>query len=120
MNDKYFLVLNTCPDQATADAIAKTLVTEGLAACVSRLPGLRSTYCWKGRMLDDAEVLLFVKTSGARLATLTARIGELHPYEVPEIIALEIVAGSERYLDWLGQTLAAAGQRPDPSATQDS
>lgn len=109
MNNKYFVVLCSCPDEATAGRLARTLVDERLAGCISRLPGVTSTYRWEGRVQEDPEVLLVIKTTGERLATLSARIEALHPYEVPEIIAVEIGAGSERYLGWLGQTVAAAG-----------
>ena len=112
LNEKNFVVLSTAPDEATASQLASTLVEEGLAACVSRLPGLRSTYSWQGRMCDEPEVLLIIKTSAARLATLCARLEALHPYEVPEVIALPIVAGSERYLAWLGQTGAETDREP--------
>jgi len=112
LTEKNFVVLSTVPDEATAGHLASTLVEEGLAACVSRLPGLRSTYRWQGRMCDEAEVLLIIKTSAARLATLCARLETLHPYEVPEVIALPIVAGSERYLAWLGQTGAEPDREP--------
>lgn len=104
--EKYFIVFSSCPDEAVAERLARQLVEEGLAACVSRLPGARSTYRWEGAIHDDAEVLLIAKTSAARLATLTARISALHPYEVPEVLAVPVEAGAERYLGWLGQTLA--------------
>ena len=113
LTDKNFVVLSTAPDDAVAARLAQALVSEGLAACVSRLPGLRSTYRWQGRICDETEVLLLIKTSGARLATLCARLEALHPYEVPEVIALPIVAGAERYLGWLGQTGAVPGPDQD-------
>ncbi len=105
LKDKYFVVLTTCPDEMTAERLAKTLVEERLAACVNRLPGMRSTYAWQGQVQDDPEVLLIAKTNGERLATLSARVQELHPYELPEVIALPVAAGAERYLAWIGQTL---------------
>lgn len=105
MNEKYFIVLTTCPDETTADILSRRLVEERLAACVSRVPGVRSTYWWQGTVQDDAEVLLIAKTNGERVATLSARIQELHPYEVPEVIALPVALGAERYLAWIGQSL---------------
>jgi len=105
MKNRYLVVLSTCPDEDSAAIVARALVSENLAACVNRVPGVRSTYCWQGELKDDAEILLVIKTSSDRLVTLTARIEQLHPYEVPEIIALQVENGSERYLDWLGQTL---------------
>ncbi len=106
--NSYLLVFCTCPDEATAERLAVSLVGERLAACATRLPGATSVYTWEGEVHQDREVLLLLKTTGARLATLSARIGALHPYEVPEVVAVDIAAGSERYLDWLGQTVAAA------------
>lgn len=106
MTEKYFVVLTTCPDETTAETLSRRLVEERLAACVNRLPGIRSTYWWQGAVHEDQEVLLMAKTSGDRVATLSARIQELHPYEVPEVIALPIALGAERYLAWIGQTLA--------------
>jgi periplasmic divalent cation tolerance protein len=106
MNNIYFIVLCTCPDEAVASKIAKDLVLERLAACVNRLGPVGSTYFWEGQLLDDQEVLLIIKTSKERLANLTARIEALHPYEAPEVVAIEVAGGSERYLAWLGQTLA--------------
>lgn len=113
LNSNNFVVLSSAPDESTAARLAAALIDEGLAACVSRVAGVRSTYRWQGRVCDEPEVLLVIKTSGARLATLCARLEALHPYEVPEVIALPIVAGAERYLDWLGQTGAAPGPDPD-------
>lgn len=106
MNEKYFLVLTTCPDETTAEVLSRRLVEERLAACVNRVPGIRSTYRWQGAVHDDAEVLLIAKTNGERVATLSARIQELHPYEVPEVIALPVALGAERYLAWIGQSVA--------------
>ena len=105
MKNKYLVVFCTCPDDATADSLASALVGENLAACVNRVAGVRSTYRWEGRMHDDEEILLIIKTSAQRLATLSARIQALHPHEVPEVVAVEVAGGSERYLAWLGQTV---------------
>ena len=95
------LVLCTCPDAASAARIARALVAERLAACVNRVPGLASTYRWRGEIHDDAEVLLLIKTQRAGFDALRARLVELHPYELPEVIALDIAAGHAPYLDWL-------------------
>jgi periplasmic divalent cation tolerance protein len=83
-------------------------VSERLAACVNRIPGVHSTFLWEGRLQEDEEILLIIKTSADRLATLSARIQALHPYEVPEVVAVGIAGGSERYLSWLGQSVGAA------------
>jgi periplasmic divalent cation tolerance protein len=95
------LCLSTCPDAETAARIARTLIEERLAACVNRVPGVSSTYRWQGEVHDDAEVLLLIKTTRERLDALRERPVELHPYEVPELIALEIADGLPAYLDWL-------------------
>ncbi len=105
MKNKYFMVFCTCPDEAVAGSIARTLVAERLAACVNRVTGLRSTYAWEGAIHDEAEVLLLAKTTGEQLANLSTRIQALHPYDVPEIVGVEIGEGSERYLAWIGQSV---------------
>jgi periplasmic divalent cation tolerance protein len=108
------VVLCTCPDDATAERIARELVSAGLAACVNRGP-FRSVYRWKGALQDQPEVLLVIKTTGARYAELESLLKALHPYEVAEIIALPVVAGSTKYLDWLSeQTRAAATDARPP------
>lgn len=96
-----FLILSTCPDADTAQRLARTLVEERLAACVSVLPGLVSTYRWQGQVEQAAEVQLLAKTTTDRRETLMARLAELHPYELPEILAVETAAGLPAYLDWV-------------------
>jgi periplasmic divalent cation tolerance protein len=99
------LCLSTCPNADVAARIARALVEERLAACVNRLPGVNSTYRWQGEIHEDAEVLLLIKTTRERFDALRDRLAELHPYEVPELIALEVADGLPAYLDWLaGET----------------
>ena len=93
----------TCPDAATAERIAQTLVDERLAACVNVLPGLRSVYRWQGAVERTDEVLLLVKTGRERLEALTARVHALHPYELPELVAVEVAGGLGAYLDWVSE-----------------
>ena len=100
------LALCTCPDAETAARIAQVLVEERLAACVNRVPGIRSTYRWQGEIHDDAEVLLVIKTTGERFDALRARLSALHPAAVPELIALAIADGLPAYLDWLARETA--------------
>lgn len=100
------LCLSTCPDGDTAARIAHVLVEERLAACVNRMPGITSTYRWEGKVHEDNEVLLLIKTTRERFATLRTRLAELHPYEVPELIALEIADGLPAYLNWLARESA--------------
>lgn len=95
------LCLSTCPDQATADRIAEALVRERLAACVNRLPGVHSTYRWRGTLCRESECLLLIKTVRANFDALKARLLALHPYELPELIAVELAAGHAGYLDWV-------------------
>lgn len=110
----FAVVLVTAPDARTAAGLARSLVDARLAACVNLVPGIRSIYRWEGKMCDDAEVLCIVKTRHALLDALVACIREEHPYTVPEIIALPLVAGSAPYLAWL-----AAATRPDPGRSAD-
>ena len=100
------LAYSTCPDAASAAAIARALVDERLAACVNHLPGLHSTYRWQGQVEQADEVLLLIKTTAGRLDALTARLRELHPYELPELIAVEVRAGLPAYLDWVAAETA--------------
>lgn len=104
---KALLVHCTVPDEDTADRLARTLVSERLAACVSRVPGVVSTYRWQGEIEIAGELLLVIKTTRERFEALRTRLVELHPYEVPELIACEIVAGHAPYLDWLARETAS-------------
>lgn len=99
------VVLCTVPSEQVGVQIAQTLLEEQLVACVNILPGVRSLYRYKGKLEDDRELLLVIKTSDERLPSLIRRVPELHPYEVCEVIALEVSAGHPPYLDWvLGST----------------
>jgi periplasmic divalent cation tolerance protein len=97
------LVLCTCPDQATAQNIAEQLVDKQLAACVNILPGLTSIYQWQGKRETAEEHLLLIKTTNEVYVTLEQTLTKLHPYELPEIIAVPIESGSTAYLDWISQ-----------------
>ena len=99
--DSVFILMTTCPDAATADRLARALVDERLAACVTRLDGAHSTYRWQGEVSQDAEIQLLIKTCGSRLDAAIARVCALHPYELPECIAVETHAGLPAYLDWI-------------------
>jgi periplasmic divalent cation tolerance protein len=95
------VVLVACPDEPTAMAIARALVEEGLAACVSVSGEMRSIYRWRGTVEEARERLLVVKARADRLDALAARIVALHPYEVPELLALPVDRGLGPYLAWL-------------------
>ena len=104
--DDLRIVSVTCPDEATALAIARLVVDRRLAACVNIVPGLISIYRWQGAVQRDSELLLILKTASTLYPRLEARLRELHPYQVPEIIALPIQAGLPAYLDWIAASTA--------------
>ncbi len=105
-NDEILLVMVTCPDPETATRLATTLVKEGLVACVNQLPEVTSTYLWERSLHTETEILLLAKTPRGRLAAVVNRVHALHPYELPEVIALPVCGGSQRYLDWVRQSTA--------------
>jgi periplasmic divalent cation tolerance protein len=105
MTDK-IVVLSTCASAEEAQRVARALVEKRLAACVNVMPGVRSVYRWQDAIEDEEEVLLLIKTSRALLEDLRNEIERLHSYEVPEVIALPVVDGSERYLAWMSRELA--------------
>ena len=102
------LVLTTWPANADPAILATTLVDERLAACVNLLPEMDSIYRWQGRVERDRERQVIIKTTRGRLEALKRRIATLHPYELPELIVLPIVEGSDAYLRWLAD--GAGGQ----------
>src|ERR1700722_8104431 len=106
MTDK-IVVLTTCASDEEAARIARAVVEKRLAACVSVMPAVRSFYRWKGVIEDDQESLMVIKSSRALFDQLRVEIEKLHSYELPEVIAVPIVDGSEGYLEWLDRELAA-------------
>lgn len=102
MEHPYIVVLVTATSAEEAEAIAHMLVESRLAACVNVFP-IRSTYRWQGQVHHDEEWQLTIKTERSQFESLAQAIGEHHSYEVPEIIALPIVAGSQPYLNWMGE-----------------
>ncbi len=101
MNHNHYVVLTTCPNADTAGAIADALVEQGHAACVNIVGGLRSIYMWKGARESAEEYLLIIKTTQSAYPALEQAIVALHPYELPEIIAVPMAAGLPGYLDWI-------------------
>jgi periplasmic divalent cation tolerance protein len=95
------VIFTTCASEEEGLAIARALVEESLAACVNMISPVRSIYRWKGKICDEKEWLLIIKTGRERFAALETRIKSLHSYSVPEIICLPIVEGSLVYLEWL-------------------
>jgi periplasmic divalent cation tolerance protein len=100
-NTDLVLVLTTFPADGDSEALARTLVSDRLAACVNILPPMRSIYRWKGAVEDASERQLVIKTTAARVPELQLRLKTLHPYEVPEFLVLPITEGSPDYLSWL-------------------
>ena len=96
--------------------MADTLVRERLAACVNLLGPVRSTYVWKGRLERDTEVTLLIKTTADRVGALTARLRALHPYDLPEVIALPLMSaeGNVAYLDWVRAQVTPGAIDPEP------
>lgn len=95
------VVFSTFPNPEKAAEAARTLVTDGLAACVNLVGPVRSIYRWKGEVQDDTETLAVIKTTRETFDAMKARLVELHPYEVAEVIALPVEAGHALYLDWV-------------------
>src|SRR5712692_73604 len=99
------VIFVTAGSEAEAEILATALVEEQLAACVNILSPIRSIYRWEGKVADDREWLLLIKTRAERFAAVEAKVKALHSYQVPEVIALPIVAGAEGYMRWLrGET----------------
>ena len=101
MSSRHRILVCSCPEPETARTLAERLVDERLAACVNILPGVTSIYRWENQIQSDGEALLLIKTSAGRVSALTERLHELHPYEVPEIIAVPITEGLSDYLSWV-------------------
>jgi periplasmic divalent cation tolerance protein len=99
---RFGVVLVTAASQSEAEAIAKTLVESRLAACINLMP-IQSIYTWQGKIHQDAEWQLVIKTDLSNFSLLEKKIKELHSYEIPEIIALPILAGSQPYLHWISE-----------------
>jgi periplasmic divalent cation tolerance protein len=95
------VVLCTVPDKETGRRIATHLLEAGLAACINLIPGVESVYRWKGALQTDTEILLMIKARAADYADLETTISALHPYELPEIIAVPLSNGLPGYLDWV-------------------
>ena len=102
------LVFTTCPNAEVAQSIARQLVDERLAACVSVLAPCRSVYVWQGQRCEDDEVPLLIKTTAAGYPALEAVIRRCHPYELPEIVAVDIAQGLPAYLSWVASEVSPA------------
>ncbi len=105
MAEETLLVLSTFPDLETARRIARVLIEEKLAACVNLVPQVESIYRWQGAIETGAEVLGLIKSTTWKYQLLEARIVELHPYEVPEVISVRLDSGYLPYLNWIDQSV---------------
>lgn len=113
MADEYVIVLTTLPAEgADASQLAGALVTERLAACVNILPPMMSIYRWEGKIEQELERQVIMKTSRSQVAALWERLRDLHPYDVPEFLVLPVVDGSDAYLKWIGESTAAVSPEP--------
>jgi len=108
MSARVLLVFATFPDIDTARKIGAQLVEKQLAACVNLVPQIESIYRWKGSIETSAEILALIKTTADTYAALESRLRELHPYEVPEIIAVDLQVGLPAYLGWVRESVLSA------------
>jgi periplasmic divalent cation tolerance protein len=105
LSDQFVLVLTTFPAEGDASAFARTLVDEKLAACVSVLQPMQSTYRWKGEIEQTDERQILIKTTAVNVDVLQLRVKALHPYNTPEFLVFSVNSGSPDYLSWLaGET----------------
>ncbi|CAL9100553.1 unnamed protein product [Musa textilis] len=95
------VVYVTVPNKEAGMKLAESIIKEKLAACVNRVPGIESVYWWDGKVERDAEELLIIKTRESLLGALTQHVKSNHEYDVPEVIALPITGGNEKYLQWI-------------------
>ena len=104
-HENVLIAFTSCPSKSEANRLAKALVMEKLAACINQIPGVTSTYIWRDQLQTDSEVVLMMKTTANRFEALQRRVKELHPYELPELIAIPVCAGAENYLAWVRDTV---------------
>ena len=102
---EHVVALITAPSKEVGRDVGRALLEQGLAACVNLVPAIESLYAWEGELCNDEEVLLVIKTTAAVLRELMRTVQDIHPYDVPEIIALPIAAGSPDYLNWISDVV---------------
>ncbi|MDX1442919.1 MAG: divalent-cation tolerance protein CutA [Gammaproteobacteria bacterium] len=105
MEHEHCVVYVTCPNHDSGEAVASALVDQKLVACVNVIDGVTSLFHWEGRVDRDPEVLLVIKTRTNLLQAVEECVAEVHPYDVPEVIALPIIGGSRKYLDWIDESV---------------
>ena len=109
IQNEVILVLTNMPDETCARHLAETLVTQKLAACVNLLAACQSVYSWQGKLEHATEIPLLIKTSRSQYDALQTAIIKMHPYELPEIITINVDGGLPRYLQWVNAQLSAEG-----------
>lgn len=114
--NKIRIALTTCSDSDSAATLASQLVERGVAACVNIVPGIRSIYRWQGKIEDDSECLLIIKTTVDRMTDIKTAITELHDYDVPECIVLPVETGTPAYLNWVVEQTAEKQGDSKPDA----
>ena len=102
---KYFIVLVTAPNQKTARTLARAALQNRLIACANLIPKIESHYWWQGKIEKGAEVLMLMKTTQARLASLKKLVMTEHPYDTPEFLVLPLAGGNLKYLDWISDSV---------------
>jgi periplasmic divalent cation tolerance protein len=113
MTDK-IVVFSTCASAEEAEKLARLVVERGLAACASVVPNVRSYYRWQGAVESADEHLLVIKSARRQFAALSAALERAHSYQVPEVLAVPVVAGAAAYLAWLEASLAPESEEPEP------
>jgi len=103
----HHIVFVTVPDLAAARVLASGILENRLAACVNLVSGVESHYRWEGKLCQETEVLMVLKTTGDQLAALEVWVLAEHPYDTPEFVALKIEAGSARYLNWISESVGS-------------
>lgn len=108
-NNKIVIGFSTAPNEDVAKTIGEKLVREGLAACVNIVPGISSIYVWKGKIIEDREVLMIIKTSKELVDKVRSALVDEHPYEVPELVFVDVVGGHEPYIKWVIKSTKSKG-----------
>lgn len=101
----YIVIFITCPNKKEASRIAKALIKNKLAACVNIIENIKSIFWWQGKVDCSGEVLLTIKSKKTKLAAIIKRVESMHSYEVVEVIALPIIGGNKKYLEWINDSL---------------